>query len=115
MYFGSVVDNKMRLNEVGEMVRDEWMVLPKRFSVVQLDEFIVMPNHFHGILFFVDQDDVGAGLVPAQKLHAGDHQGRPYGLHLGMVIGTFKSITTNRYINGVREGFWPPFEKSTLR
>lgn len=111
IHFGSVVDSEMQLNEVGKMVREEWLDLPTRFSTVQLDEFILMPNHFHGILFLIDQGDVGAGLVPARDPQAGDHQGRPYGNQLGTVIGTFKSITTNRYIKGVKEGVWLPLEK----
>ena len=106
----------MRLNEVGEMVRDKWLDLPTRFSTVQLDEFIVMPNHFHGILFLNEQGEVGAGLVPARNPdagnpYAGDHKGRPYDKRLGEVIGAFKSITTNRYIEKVNQGVWLPLEK----
>jgi putative transposase len=125
--FGEIVAGEMRLNEAGKMILEEWNQLPKRFPI-QLDEFIVMPDHIHGILFFV-----GAGLVLAlpdqrdlqnitDQLDGTDvtteSDGRattrvaPTGNPiLGNVIGAFKSITTNRYIRGVHEQSWLPFEK----
>jgi putative transposase len=125
--FGEIVDGEMRLNDAGKMILEEWNQLPERFPI-QLDEFIVMPDHIHGILFFV-----GAGLVPAlpdqrdvqnitDQLDGSDvtteSDGRattrvaPTGNPvLGDVIGAFKSITTNRYIRGVHEQSWSAFEK----
>jgi putative transposase len=125
--FGEIVDGEMRLNDAGKMILEEWNQLPERFPI-QLDEFIVMPDHIHGILLFV-----GAGLVPAlpdqrdlqniaDQLDGSDvttelngrattrvaPTGNPI---LGNVIGAFKSITTNQYIRGVHEQSWPAFEK----
>ena len=57
--FGEIVNGEMRLNDAGKMIFEEWNQLPQRFPI-QRDEFIVMPDHIHGILLFV-----GAGLVPA--------------------------------------------------
>ncbi len=48
--FGQVVDGEMRLNEAGHMVEGQWLALAGRFPTVDLDEFVVMPNHFHGII-----------------------------------------------------------------
>jgi len=48
--FGKVVDDRVVLNEVGKMVEHTWRQLSERFSFVELDQFIVMPNHIHGIL-----------------------------------------------------------------
>jgi putative transposase len=125
--FGEIVAGEMRLNDAGKMILEEWNQLPERFPI-QLDEFIVMPDHIHGILLFV-----GAGLVPAlpdqrdlQNIAdeldgfdvATELNGRattrvaPTGNPiLGNVIGAFKSITTNRYIRGVHEQSWHAFEK----
>jgi REP element-mobilizing transposase RayT len=65
--FGEVVDGEMRLNDVGDMVHQEWTNLPNRFPNIDLDAFIVMPNHIHGIIAITDATPiVGAGLVPAQ-------------------------------------------------
>ena len=56
--FGDVVEGKMRLNEAGQIARQCWVEIPRHFPHVELDEFVVMPNHVHGILVIVD--NVGA-------------------------------------------------------
>jgi putative transposase len=48
--FGEVCNGNMSLNISGDKVAGEWRALPSRFCNVILDEFIVMPNHIHGIL-----------------------------------------------------------------
>src|SRR5215210_6640299 len=57
--FGEIVDGQMRLNEAGRMVLAEWNTLPDRFPAVELDEFVVMPNHVHGIIT-ISMGTVGA-------------------------------------------------------
>ena len=51
--FGDVVDRKMRLNEMGIVVQQCWNVIPEHFPNTVSDEFIVMPNHIHGIIVIV--------------------------------------------------------------
>lgn len=51
--FGRIVDDKMQVNDAGRMVENVWLELPGRFPDVVLDAFVVMPNHFHVILFIV--------------------------------------------------------------
>ena len=53
--FGEVVNEGMRLNEFGVVVQDRWTDLPQHFADVELDEFVVMPNHVHGIVALVDR------------------------------------------------------------
>lgn len=48
--FGQVIDGEMVLNSAGEIVHHHWMNLKQQHPHIMLDEFIVMPNHFHGIL-----------------------------------------------------------------
>ncbi len=48
--FGDVVDGEMGLNYAGQMVRDVWHKIPEHFPHADIDEFIVMPNHAHGII-----------------------------------------------------------------
>jgi putative transposase len=57
--FGVVENNEMIMNDAGKMVQVEWEKLTERFQHIKLHEFIVMPNHFHGIL----EITVGAPLV----------------------------------------------------
>jgi REP element-mobilizing transposase RayT len=51
-YFGEVKDDKMCLSEIGKIVQSEWLKTPslRPDMNLELDEFIVMPNHFHGII-----------------------------------------------------------------
>ena len=54
-------NSEMFLNEYGEIVMRCWDDLPNHYQYTQLDEFVIMPNHVHGIIML----NVGAGLKPA--------------------------------------------------
>jgi len=60
--FGEIVDNAMVLNDAGSIIEAVWTALQSRFSNVILDEFMVMPNHAHGIII-ISNDAVGAPLA----------------------------------------------------
>jgi len=47
----------MRLNELGKIVQKCWLAIPEHLPHARLDEFVIMPNHVHGIVWIVD--DVG--------------------------------------------------------
>ena len=49
-YFGNVVDGIMISFTIIEAVREIWLEIPKRFQCIDLDAFIIMPNHVHGII-----------------------------------------------------------------
>ncbi|PXX98890.1 transposase [Marinifilum breve] len=53
-FFGRIADENMFLNELGELADSYWREIPNHFPYVHLDEFIVMPNHIHGILVIDD-------------------------------------------------------------
>jgi len=58
--FGDIINNQMELNDAGFMAKKCWLEIPLHFPHAQLDEFIVMPNHIHGIIVICDNDHVGA-------------------------------------------------------
>ena len=62
--FGEVAGGEMKLNEAGRMVQSVWHGLPHHYPHVHLDQFIVMPNHVHGLIVLSD-GIVGAGFKPA--------------------------------------------------
>ena len=62
--FGRITETSMILNQAGQLVLDVWNRLPERFSRVNLDAFIIMPNHVHGILFFPGTIARSAGSSP---------------------------------------------------
>ena len=49
-FFGKIENSIMVLNEIGEIVVSIWNEIPVQFSFVRLGEFIIMPNHVHGII-----------------------------------------------------------------
>jgi putative transposase len=70
--FGEALNNTVHLNEAGKVVKQYWLQIPEHFPQVVLDEFIIMPNHIHGILSIEERDDksppVGANnYSPAEK------------------------------------------------
>ena len=76
--FGEIVNGVMRLNIFGESVFQIWQTLPSHFPSLILDEFVVMPNHLHGIITFNRR-----------------------GPRLGQVVGYFKYQST-KMINELR-------------
>lgn len=77
-------------NEAGIEMERIWYALPRRFSQVTLDAFVVMPNHIHGILFLADS--------------------QPGIASLSQVVGAFKSLSTLAYGRGVPQQGWAPFD-----
>ncbi len=68
--FGNIVDRVMILNDSGKMIETEWLKLSKRFLNIRIHEYVVMPNHFHGIIEIVQTNvmaTVGATLVVAHQ------------------------------------------------
>ena len=90
--FGEVVGGEMRLYEPGLMVQEVWESLPREYPGVALGAFVVMPNHFHGIV-----------VLTAEQTEA------VAALSLPDVVQRFKSFTTARYRQEVVEHGWPPF------
>ena len=52
--FGEITDGEMRFNAFGEIARAEWLKTPSIRRKIALDEFIIMPNHMHGIITIID-------------------------------------------------------------
>lgn len=100
--FGDVVDGDMRLNEVGRIVVEAWEWLATRHPYVELDAYVVMPNHLHGIVVLTDEGWDGAGdrgrSPPVRAALGGGGSGRK---PLGRLVGAFKTVSTKR-INIVR-------------
>jgi REP element-mobilizing transposase RayT len=103
---------KMRLNELGRMVQTVWDGLPERFPTVQLDAFVVMPNHVHGILVLVGAGPV-LSLVEGLALPVGGAASsaptRFASTTLGNVLRAFKSISAisvNRLLSRSGQPLW---------
>jgi len=54
--FGDVVNGKMILNNIGEVVNECWLKIPNHFPKVKLKEYVIMPNHIHGIIELINDE-----------------------------------------------------------
>jgi putative transposase len=98
--FGNIVDGEMKRNDVGEKVAEEWQRTQEIRNNIMLDEWIVMPNHFHGIIIIESFVETPRRGVSTKKLKPNS---------LGSIVGQFKSITTKRIrSNGHPEFSWQP-------
>jgi REP element-mobilizing transposase RayT len=107
--FGAISGDGMLANAAGNMIERWWTELPRKFARVESDEFVVMPNHVHGLLF-INGADVGFN-EPKFKTGEGGHTGPPLQVSdapLPRVMQWFKTMTTNAYFAGVRDDGWTP-------
>ncbi|MBU1290639.1 transposase [bacterium] len=102
----------LKIKDVQMMIRSVWSSLPDRFLSLKLDEFVIMPNHIHAILCI---NTVGADLVSARNkadLVFARNKTTPISAPtISRIVQAFKSITTYKYILGVKENNWPLFGK----
>jgi REP element-mobilizing transposase RayT len=93
------------LNDAGKMIHAVWNEMPIHYPGLEIGEFVVMPNHIHGIVVIgtaVGATPCGCPGEPGQAV-----TGR---LSLGDIVHRFKTMTTKRYADGVKQSGWQPFE-----
>jgi REP element-mobilizing transposase RayT len=107
--FGKVAVGEILLNEAGKMVKNVWDALPDHYPSIEIDAFVVMPNHMHGIIIISDNN---VGPAPRGRLKgSGQAQGPAPTLSLPDVVHRFKTLTTKLYTDGVKQSNWIPFDK----
>jgi REP element-mobilizing transposase RayT len=79
-YFGEVVHDEMRLSEIGKYAHQCWLDIPEHFPFVVPDEFVIMPNHVHGIVV------IDKNIAPAAVDVAGD--GNAVGTAIADIVET---------------------------
>ena len=87
--FGQIVDGEMALNDIGRMVEEVWIAIPSHFPNVELGEFVIMPNHIHGIISIT----VGATHAsPLTRVAKGPMPGS-----IAAIVGSFKSTASRKF------------------
>jgi REP element-mobilizing transposase RayT len=126
--FGEIQNGIMKLNEYGQIVHDEWLKTPVIRPNVILDEFVVMPDHFHGIIGITrsvavvgatrrvaptngirtntngirtNTNGIRTIINDTQIIQTIKRPNGPKSGSIGAIIGQFKSMTTKR-INRLR-------------
>jgi putative transposase len=88
---GVIDQAAMQLNKFGQIVKFAWLDLPKHYPYIELGEFCIMPNHFHGIIILNDVERPGIKRHPLPE-----------------IIRAFKSFSSRR-INAIRKLTGSPF------
>lgn len=142
---GEIKDGKMILNDAGRLVQKWWMELSNKFLRIELDAYVIMPNHFHGIISIVESAGADLRVRPGKNadrhivkiigadacttkivgadlcVRPGKNTGRTNtdtgrthrcAPTVGEMVQWFKTMSTNEYIRNVKNGKFPPFEKS---
>ncbi len=94
--FGEIRNGDMQFNAAGQMIDRWWRELPHKYPKIELDAYILMPTHLHGVIVkpfnAQSNDDVATDVA------------------LSRVMQWFKTMTSNEYIRQVKQAGWPPFE-----
>jgi len=93
-WFGYVIEDIMHLNALGQIVKKEWKRSEAIRKNVELDEWIIMPNHFHGILWIKGATTIGRDV--ARNVSTSEFMSNisPKRGSLSTIIRSFKSAVT---------------------
>ncbi len=121
-YFGEIIDWEIILNDFWKIAEKYYLEIPKHFPFVELDEFVIMPNHVHFIIFIVD--DIGRD-VAMQHLYDNDKFTKEYYSNISpkkwelwTIIRSFKSICTktiNKFQNKTSFAWQPNYYDRIIR
>ena len=113
-YLGEIFSNNvekqefasLRTTAIGEVAFNNWLDIPNHFSFIELDEFVIMPNHIHGILFINKPDKI-------------DWQVNKFGVQsqnpASVIRGYKASVKTYSTINNVEFGWQPRYYDHVIR
>jgi len=113
--FGQIVDGEMNLNDTGCAVERAWFSIPRHFPRAVLDEFVVMPNHVHGIIILMpDRHDSMPRELHQSEAHISRMPGSTNGVSqcgpkrgsIASIVGAFKSAASRciHEIGSIRHG-----------
>ena len=123
-YFGQVVEGEMRLSAAGTIARDRWLQIPLHHPQVSLGEFVVMPNHVHGIIGIETPVKLRTPVTPASNVESAAENSShsvknqlmkylsPMSGSTSRIIGSYKSACSrqiNQECNGQFRHFSEPF------
>ncbi len=92
--FGEIQDGTMRLNETGRIVSECWLEVPRHSPGVQLDAFVVMPNHIHGVVVILPR---GGHARSGQRAAAiAEGFAKPVAGSLATLVRSFKAAVSKR-------------------
>ena len=107
-YFGNIIKNKMNYSLIGELAIKFWYDIENRYQNVELNKFVIMPNHIHGILILKDINlnnyETGHALsLQIRENLIGKYRFQNIGKNsISSIVGSFKSaVTKNANLLGI--------------
>jgi REP element-mobilizing transposase RayT len=102
---GEVVNGEMQLNDLGKIAHDEWFKTAELRPYIELfeDDFVVMPNHVHGIIWIVNNKDIVSDNI--------EKFGKPVAHSIPTIVRAYKSAVTyaiNKLQNQRGAVLWQP-------
>jgi putative transposase len=95
---------------LAEIVKEQWEKLEERFDNLILDEFIIMPNHIHGILFLGGQPNPSKGVRVIAPTIAPKDNTTDFSTNtsnkkqtLGDIVGAFKSLCVKEWLKYIKK------------
>ncbi len=115
-YFGKIENGKMILNSIGKIAEEEWINNKTVRENIDLDCFIIMPNHIHGIIIINESVETTGSVVSNEKNYQNKRKNEAVNAivsttlqpgSLGSVMGQFKSVCTKRiHMSGCENFAW---------
>ncbi len=86
--FGNIIAKTILLSEIGKIVNKEWQKTATIRRNIELDDYVIMPNHFHGIICISDSTGT------ARRARTTEKYGKPVQGSIPTIIRSFKSAVT---------------------
>ncbi len=90
-FFGEIINSEMRLSPIGEYAENFWMEIPNHFPFVELGNFVVMPNHTHGVLIINNVKSLQCNDID-KSLQCNDSTGNQYYSDISPKSGSISTI-----------------------
>jgi REP element-mobilizing transposase RayT len=110
-YFGSIEDGEVKFSSIGEFADRFWIEIPRHFSSVEIDEYVVMPNHVHGIVVIrsIDMSRVETPHVASLPEEGSRQFGPLKPGSLSKIIQGYKAAVTRQVrLMGKQDFAWQP-------
>jgi putative transposase len=100
LFFGEIINREIHLVPLGQIAKECWQAIPDHFPNVEVQPFVIMPNHIHGVITI--HDDPGRGTISCMRRHDRaptidrENFGHPVVGSLPTIIRTYKSAVSRR-------------------
>ena len=97
---GDIRDGELFINEYGKIAQNEWLKTANIRNNVELDDFVIMPNHIHGILVLTDDCRGTARRAPTTstcRIPTYEQFGKSVANSIPTIIRSYKSAVTKHF------------------